>query len=258
MAAEITATGARSAGRILRPSFPADPAMTLPLALTFDLDDTLWPIAPTIARAETLAQNWFAEHAPRVLETFDPGARMALRERIVADHPDRTHDLGWIRHRLFARMLERCGYDPALADVLFPLFLAARQQVALYEDAQAALEWLSARYPLAAISNGNADLKQIGLGHHFAFSLSATDYGAAKPDPGIYHEACRRLGCAPAQVLHVGDDPHTDVYGARNAGLRSAWLNRTGESWRGEHAPHHEFADLRALVQMLRALEAPR
>ena len=37
-------------------------------------------------------------------------------------------------------------------------------------------------------------------------------------------------------VLHVGDDPHTDVAGARDAGLATAWVNRVGREWPAELA----------------------
>ena len=33
-------------------------------AITLDLDDTLWPIWPTIARAEGALQQWLADNAP--------------------------------------------------------------------------------------------------------------------------------------------------------------------------------------------------
>jgi putative hydrolase of the HAD superfamily len=32
-------------------------------------------------------------------------------------------------------------------------------------------------------------------------------------------------------VLYVGDDPLLDVEAARAAGLRTAWMNRTGLAW---------------------------
>jgi FMN hydrolase / 5-amino-6-(5-phospho-D-ribitylamino)uracil phosphatase len=226
--------------------------MSAPIrAITLDLDDTLWPIEPVIRRAETIAQTWFRDYAPRVLAHYSAERRAQLRAELIGEFPSRAHDLGWLRQLQFARMLEHCGYDPAQAQTVFTLFLTARQQVELYEGTHAALVRLAARYPLAAISNGNADLSTIGLHQHFTFSLSASDYGAAKPDPGIYREACRRLGCAPENVLHVGDDPHTDVYGAYNAGLRTAWINRNGAAWAGDISPEFVAAGLAELAEQL-------
>jgi len=42
----------------------------------------------------------------------------------------------------------------------------------------------------------------------------------------MFHEACRLAGAAPEEVLHIGDDPHLDVLGARRAGLQAAWIRR--------------------------------
>lgn len=217
-------------------------------ALTLDLDDTLWPILPTIARAEQIANHWFAHQAPEVLLRFDSAARLDLRDQIVAEHPQRAHDLSWLRHELFARMLAHSGHDAARASEVFELFFAARQDVRLFDEAADALARLAARLPIAAVSNGNADLGRIGIDRHFAFSLSARDYGAAKPDPGIYREACRRLGFAPAQVLHVGDDPQADVLGALRAGLPAAWINRRDQAW--PHAPELPTLTVRDLAAL--------
>lgn len=222
-----------------------------PQALTFDLDDTLWPIAPTIRRAEALADDWFRVHAPEVLAHFDSVRRQALRAALVAAHPQRAHDLGWLRRRLFEQMLDAAGHPAQRAGEVFDVFIAARQEVTLYPEVSAALAQLAARYPLAAVSNGNADLRRIGLADHFAFSLSAAEHGAAKPDPGIFHAACRRLRVEPAAVLHVGDDPQTDVAGAQGAGLRAAWINRNGLVWTGPGQPDWHGTDLAALAALL-------
>ena len=229
------------------------PAIQQPIrAITLDLDDTLWPILPTILRAEQIANQWFAHHAPEVLLRFDSVARMELRDAIAAEYPARAHDLSWLRHELFARMLAQSGHDPARATEVFDLFFDARQDVQLYEGAEAALARLAARYPIAAVSNGNADLARIGIAQHFAFSLSARDYGAAKPDPGIYREAARRLGHAPEAVLHVGDDPLADVLGALRAGLPAAWINRHAADWpHDDERPHLTVPDLVALAEQL-------
>lgn len=221
-------------------------------AVTLDLDDTLWPIAPTIQAAEAAANAWFAEHTPIVLEAWNEGGRLLLRNRVVAAFPAQRHDLGFLRREMFRQMLADCGLGDHRADEVYDVFIAERQRVTLYPGALAALEKLAARYPLAAVSNGNADLRRIGLDQHFQFSLSASEHGAAKPDPGIFRAACLRLGIEAGDVLHVGDDPHSDVLGARRAGLRAAWINAEGSPWTDdEHSPEIEAASFARLVERL-------
>jgi HAD superfamily hydrolase (TIGR01549 family) len=221
-------------------------------AITLDLDDTLWPVAPTIRGAESEANAWFAVHAPSVLDAWDGPARIRLRQEIIEAQPDRSHDLGHLRREMFRRMLADSGHDPDQAETVYRIFMAARHKVTLYHGAAEALARLAARYPIVAISNGNADLKVIGLDHHFAGALSASDFGAAKPDPGIFIAACKTLGQPPEAVLHIGDDPHTDVLGARRAGLRAGWINAAGEPWMQDgHAPEIEAESFAALVAKL-------
>ena len=69
-------------------------------------------------------------------------------------------------------------------------------------------------------------------------SISAREFGIGKPDPRIFHEACRRLGCGPREVLHVGDDLALDALGARSAGLHTSWLRaRTGRAGDARRVP---------------------
>ena len=227
-------------------------------AITLDLDDTLWPIAPVVLRAETVLGQWLRRHAPRTAELFPLEAMRALRDEVAREHPHLAHD--FTRQRLIAleRMLTAAGDDVALAQPAFEAFFAARCDVAHYDDTVDALDRLAARVPLAALSNGNADLVRIGLMDRFAFQLGAREHGAAKPDPSIFHAACARLDVPPAHVLHVGDDVEMDVVGAHRAGLRSCWINRDGRTW--PHAalrPDLEFTDLAALADWLDAALHP-
>ena len=142
--------------------------------------------------------------------------------------------------------------DMDLLDPAYEAFYAARNQVEFYPDALAALRRIAARVPVAAVSNGNADLQRIGIGELFAFQLGSREFGAAKPDPGIFHAACERLGVEHAQVLHVGDHAEMDVAGAMRAGLRGCWINREEHSWtHTELQPDLQFDTLTGLADWL-------
>jgi len=195
-------------------------------AISLDLDDTLWPVMPTLIHAEKTLTAWLVEHAPATARMLTPQTRAQYRNAVVARHPDRLYDMSFIRHQLIFDALSAAGDDPAHADAAFEVFLAARQQVSLFDDVRPVLERWQARYKLIAISNGNADLDRIGLGHWFDVKLSAHEVGMAKPDPRIFHLACERVGMQPAQVLHIGDNHEVDCVAARTAGLNAAWVRR--------------------------------
>jgi putative hydrolase of the HAD superfamily len=195
-------------------------------AITLDLDDTLWPIWPAIERAEHALHGWLVVNANATAQRFDVAALRGLREVIAAENPDWGHDFTRMRHASLVRALTLSGDDPAHADGAFAVFFAARNRVELFADALPALQALAARWPIAAVTNGNADLHGIGLAAHFATTVSAREFGVGKPDPRIFHEACRRLDVQPHEVLHIGDDWALDIVGAHGAGMRSAWVRR--------------------------------
>lgn len=49
-----------------------------------------------------------------------------------------------------------------------------------------------------------------------------------KPQPLLFHRACEELGITPARGVMIGDNPDTDIRGARNVGLRSVLLGPSG------------------------------
>lgn len=225
-----------------------------PRAITLDLDDTLWPIAPVIERAEHMLHDWLLTHAPAAARCFPVTEMRALRDRIAAAHPHLAHDYSAQRILSLRHALVESGYDPQWAEPAYAVFFAARNEIEPYPEVVAALDRIAARVPIAAITNGNADLARTPLAGHFRFQLGAREHGAAKPAASIFLEACARLGCAPAQVLHVGDDPHLDVLGAQQAGLHACWLNRNGASWPIDDAGGHlQVCDLVALADWLDA-----
>lgn len=196
-------------------------------ALTLDLDDTLWPIAPTIARAEAALHVWLQANAPATAAMFDIAGIVRLRDAVAHEFPEQAHDFTWMRKIAIERALRAAGDDVALTEPAFQVFFAARQQVTLYPDALPALRRLAARYPILGLTNGNADWQAIGLGPYLAAGcLGAREFGRGKPHADFFHEGCRRLGRAPAEVLHVGDDWPLDIVGAQGAGLSAAWIRR--------------------------------
>ena len=228
-------------------------------AITLDLDDTLWPCEPTLLRAERLTLEWLTARAAEVIA---PWSIERLRERRMAIHtarPELGHDFRTIRRLALQEAFREAGADDAqsaqIIEGSLDVYMSARNEVELYPEVRACLERLSAKYRIASLSNGNACLVQIGLHHLFHATVAAHTHGAAKPDPALFHIACRELGSAPEETVHVGDDIELDIRGARGAGLHAVWLNRAGHSWPGDDVPH-SVADLEAFEQWLAQADA--
>ncbi len=87
------------------------------------------------------------------------------------------------------------------------------------------VELRSRRWATGIVSNFDrrllAILESLGLASLFDAVVLASDVGAAKPDPAIFHRALERLGVSHCDAVVVGNDAEQDLEGARNAGLRA-------------------------------------
>lgn len=220
-------------------------------AISLDLDDTLWPIWPTIEKAEKALHDWLTEHAPMAAALFSsPAALRDIRDHMAASRPELKHDMSALRRESIRLALYRAGENPLLAEPAFDVFFAQRQRVDLFDDARPALEFLAQRFPLVSVSNGNADLRQIGLDHLFRASITAREFGVGKPDPRIFHAAAGAVETMPENVLHVGDDATLDALGALNAGMQAAWVNRADHMWPHELEPQVTLGNLLELCEL--------
>jgi putative hydrolase of the HAD superfamily len=200
-------------------------------AITLDLDNTLWAIDPVIRRAEARLWEWLSDNYPRIPAQFSTEGLLEVRESVMEEHLQRSHDLRFLRKKVLAKIAVDSGYTEELVEPAFAVFDRARNDVELYPDVMPGLELLAGDFVLVAVTNGNANLETIGIRHLFHDVVAAAEAGCSKPARPIFDQAVARSGCLPDEILHVGDHPETDVKGAQEAGLRTAWINRNGETW---------------------------
>jgi putative hydrolase of the HAD superfamily len=178
--------------------------------------------------------------------------RHRLREEVILGQPELRHHLSAIRTEMIRRALAVSREDLGLADPAYAVFFEARQQVQLFDDAAPALGFLAQRYPIVALSNGNADVDRIGLGHFFRAAISAESFGVGKPDPAIFEAGAAAAGVAAHEVLHIGDDASLDVLGALACGMQTVWVNREDHLWPHPQQPHETVSNLHELTELLR------
>ncbi|WP_421621017.1 HAD family hydrolase [Alkalilimnicola ehrlichii] len=222
-------------------------------AVTFDLDFTLWDLEHVIQRAEQRMQRFLAARYPRVSEHFDEEAMRRLRLRMAEEHPELRINVSAMRRASLRRIALTCGYGEDMVEAAFHVFMEGRHEVVPYDDVAPTLTALRRHYRIGALTNGNADVNRLALGEYFDFSVSAVEVGAAKPSRIIFEAACHRAGIPPGEMVHVGDEVHSDVLGAVRFGMGAVWLNRRGEPWPEdlERLPHVELADLSRLPAVL-------
>jgi putative hydrolase of the HAD superfamily len=224
--------------------------------VTFDLDDTLWETGPVIAEAERRFYAWLGERCPGITRRYDPQALVQHRHGFFAGFPDERHDLTGLRKRWLAHLFETHGVDAVCPEEAFRVFWEHRNAVTLFEDAERVLSDLRPRYRVGVITNGNACVDFIGIGHYFDFVVSSERAGRSKPEPEIFQLALADAGADAREAVHVGDDPTNDVRGAAAVGMRTVWYNPSGKPWPEGPAPDATIASLADLDGALRALGA--
>ena len=204
-----------------------------------------------ITQAEQVFYRWLEQHYPRITQRLEPEALIHHRRTHFKRWPDLSHDITTLRKRWLSLLAREFDYPEALVDPGFQVFWEHRNAVTLFDDASDLLPELKQRYTVGAITNGNADVHYIGVGHLFDFVVSAAEAGAAKPSPIIFNQALEHAGISAADAVHVGDDPITDVRGAREAGMRTVWFNPERSPWSSGPRPDAEIASLPELNEVL-------
>ncbi len=221
--------------------------------IAFDLDDTLWPCMPTIQYAEETLYQWLGQNFPRITEWHSPEEMVNRRKQFMLRDEIYSIDFSLLRQEFLKLLAREAGYDSkTVSEDGFEVFYEARQRVSFYDDVLPCLQRLQSRYRLGAISNGNASVEKVGLGHLIEHSVSASEIKVAKPDKLIFHDLVKRFGVPANRVLYVGDHPEFDVVGPMNAGLQAIWINRENNIWpENLQRPTHQISNLHELELLL-------
>ena len=102
-----------------------------------------------------------------------------------------------------------------------------------FTDVEPGLQRLEeAGYAMVVFSNGtprmiDAVIDAAGLRQYFQGFVSVDEVEAYKPSPKTYRHVARRLGLPIGDIRLVSSNPF-DVIGAASAGMRAAWVDRSG------------------------------
>jgi HAD superfamily hydrolase (TIGR01509 family) len=208
-----------------------------PLTVLVDLDDTLFDHThSSLAGLEALRQRF------DVLTRFT----LAALAKIHSANLEAMHALvlsgelsvNEARTARFRALTHDCGAPSLDADALLAVYREAYLHTR--RAVPGALELLAAvraRAPVpakVAVVTNNVVVEQVEKLAHLGMTelvdvlVVSEEAGVRKPEPAIFRIALERCGAAPEQAVMVGDSWGADVLGARAAGIRAVWLNRTG------------------------------
>jgi 2-haloalkanoic acid dehalogenase type II len=202
-------------------------------------------------------ETWIHSYGPAGVWGEEGPSRERPHDEHVLNGPLPDWHSSWeIWRRQFARAFEAHGV-PGDPDAAADHLRTALSHADTYSDAHDTIEELARRgYLLGLLSNADEDFLQAALSKgrlRFSVIQSSESLRAYKPHRAIFTALCGRLDCAPSEVLYVGDSPIADVNGARNAGLRTAWIRRTEAAY-SESLPPPDLT-LERLTDLLDTLQ---
>ena len=223
--------------------------------ITFDLDDTFWDIKRTIVNAEINSRKWIENRIERKIEWGTIDDFLKIRNELIKDNPALNYDLGLLRKKIISYHTQKYFRNQKDLDEFieeaFMFFLEERHKVKFFDDVITVLEKLSSKYKLGVLTNGNADIKKLGIDHMFEFSLSSMDVKSNKPDQGHFVKAKELSQISFQNTLHVGDHPVNDVYGARELGINVMWFNLNNLVWDIDGNPPIQFKKWSEFINLL-------
>ena len=214
--------------------------------LVFDLDNTLFDFERAF---EGVVREFYEQH---LRATASVPRAEAVEMMIRWDHELHavTQYVPNPRERRFARWLSEwpgTGLDIAALTGWYDD--AMDRQMKPDPDINSFLARLNDRQvPWGIVTNGPSQMQRhkgraLGLDRIAPFIIISEEVGYAKPDPRIFGDALDATGLVRAeQVMFVGDNPVTDIDGARRFGMRTAWVRR-GRKFPADLPPPDHIVD---------------
>jgi len=221
--------------------------------ISFDLDDTLWDNAPVIQTAKIKLYKKIIEIYPLVSKSIT----YEMYEKKGNDlYQNKKFQCDWflLRRAHIIDLLTQSGYDPEIEseniEYLANYYYFWRNRVVLFPDVEKILCQLASHYQLISITNGNANVNEIGIGQFFQFSINAAQVGEKKPSPKLYQQAIKQTQMLPHQICHIGNHFEEDIVAALNTGMQAIWFNPEGKKM-PEINDHREIKSIKNLTELL-------
>ncbi|MHC6231097.1 haloacid dehalogenase type II [Arthrobacter sp. MMS24-T111] len=217
--------------------------------IVFDVNETLSDMSPMsdrfreVGAPADMAKPWFAT---------------LLRDGFALAVSGDNGSFSTIGADVLRRLLSDVRLDRPLDEVVEHV-MGGMKDLDVHPDVPAGIRALKgAGFRLVTLSNGSAQIAEevfshAGIRDEFEAVLSVENASAWKPVRSSYDYAAASTGSDPGSMLLVAVHPW-DIHGASRAGLRTAWLNRTGDSYPAYFAaPEFTVSSLTGLAPALAA-----
>lgn len=200
----------------------------------FDLDHTLWDydrsaqetLLEIYTHLEIASTNISAK---KFINTF-----YEVNDKLWVKYNNGLVDREYIKNERFNEIFSSTGIDVAKSKMASTYFLDnCSLKPYLMEDTLTALNYLSNRYELHIITNGfldaqNRKLSSSGIGKYFKIMVTSECINSRKPSPEIFEYSLNQAGATKADSIMIGDNPRTDIQGAREYGIKTVFYDPSG------------------------------
>ena len=225
--------------------------------LLFDLDHTLWDHR---ANADDTLSELFSKYS---LGSLVPSGVEGLRDAFHKTNFELWDlyntgkvDQHYIRTQRFSLVMKLLGVrNFQFSQELSRDYLSyCPRKSNLMPYALEVLEYLKPRYRMSVITNGFAEIQDLklsssGLTGYFEAVITSEQAGSLKPHPDIFNYALKKAGMSSADCIMIGDNPTTDIQGARGVGIDQIYYDP--DQNQAASSPTHRIQNLRELKELL-------
>lgn len=221
-------------------------------AIVFDLDDTLYSERDFVLSGFRAVAQWGSENLGVEVERGYTTLFNLYSEGV--------------RNNTFDRWLTIYGIDqPELATKFINIYRQHSPQIEPFPDTINLLKTLSRSYQIGLVSDGYLEVQQrkwaaLELDAFFDAVVFSDQLGREKwkPSPAPFELVLEQLKIAPESSVYIGDNPRKDFFGARQLGMYTIQVKRTGSEYGHLEPPdlaYHPHLIISSLAEVLISIE---
>ena len=120
---------------------------------------------------------------------------------------------------LFILLINSCNYPETMVNEAMTIYKRARNEVIFYDDVLPSLEKLHKIFLLVAVTNGNADIEQIGIGQFFERVFRSAELGVAKPNPKVFIAVANFFQTKPDRIRKLQPQTLRTIHSQSNESI---------------------------------------
>lgn len=200
-----------------------------------DLDDTIWDFT---ANSKVALKAVYERYQLDNQCSYDVFIKeyLLINEKLWSLYHHGKIEKDFLKRERFRASFERCGIiceSPERFDYDYLETIVTLKKVVA--GAPKLLQHLKKRGSVNVLSNGFANLQfrklqSAGLDRYIDLMVLSDDIGVTKPDKRLFDYALEKAKANAETTLMIGDNYDADIVGAYNAGWKTIFFNRRGES----------------------------